>query len=98
MTFSVPSFLQAATRPFRPPKAVTDVAVAALAEPAVLPPPDPPEVELLQPAASTPLLTAAAAVNNFPVGTCVFPSEPRNSRGPQPPGTFDRCIRTSHGS
>ena len=29
MTFSVPSFLQAATRPLRPPKAAAEVAVAA---------------------------------------------------------------------
>jgi hypothetical protein len=86
MTLSVPSFLQAATRPFMPPKAATDVAVAALVEPAVLPPLDPPEDELLQPAASTTLLTAAAAMNNFLVGTGVFPSEPRNHREPQAPG------------
>src|SRR5215831_7201438 len=94
MTFSVPSFLHAATRPFKPPKADTDVAVAAL-EPAVLPPPDPPEDELLQPAASTTLLTAAAAMNSFLVGTCVFPSEPRNHRRPQAPGAVDACIVTS---
>ena len=86
MTLSVPSFLQAATRPFMPPKAATDVAVAALVELAVLPPLDPPEDELLQPAASTTLLTAAAAMSNFLVGTCVFPSEPRNHREPQAPG------------
>ena len=30
MTFSVPSFLQAATSPFSPPNAAADVAVAAL--------------------------------------------------------------------
>jgi hypothetical protein len=48
-----------------PPKAATDVAVAALVELAVLPPLDPPEDELLQPAASTTLLTAAAAMNNW---------------------------------
>ena len=61
--------------------------VAALVELAVLPPLDPPEDELLQAAASsaTPL-TAAATVNNFLVGTCVFPSEPRNHREPQAPG------------
>jgi hypothetical protein len=69
-----------------PPKAATDVAVTALVELAVLPPLDPPEDELLQPAASTTLLTAAAAMNNFLVGTCVFPSEPRNHREPQAPG------------
>jgi hypothetical protein len=78
---SVPSFLQAATRPFMPPKAATDVAVAALVELAVLPPLAPPEDELLQPAASTTLLTAAAAMNSFLVGTCVFPS-----RTAKPPG------------
>src|SRR5689334_2339776 len=95
MTLSVPSFLQAAIRPFMPPKAVADVAVEALVELAVLPPLDPPEDELLQPAASTTLLTAAAAMNNFLVGTCVFPSEPRNHRGPQAPGAVDGCIVTS---
>jgi hypothetical protein len=73
MTLSVPSFLQAATRPFMPPKAVADVAVEALAELAVLPPPDPPEDELPQPAASTTLLTAAAVMNSFLVRTCVSP-------------------------
>src|SRR5437763_14806463 len=95
MTFSVPSFLQAAASPFMPPKAVTDVAAAALVELAVLPPLDPPEDELLQPAASTTLLTAAAAMNNFLVGTCVFPSGPRNRRGLQAPGGVDACIVTS---
>jgi hypothetical protein len=70
MTFSVPSFLQAATRPFMPPKAATEVALAALVD---VPPPDPLEDELLQPAASTTLVTAAAAMNNFLVGTCVSP-------------------------
>jgi hypothetical protein len=91
MTLSVPSFLQAATRPVRPPKADTDVAVAALVELAVLLPLDPPEDELLQPAASTTLLTAAAAMNSFLVGTCVFPSEPRNHRRPQAPGQLTRA-------
>src|SRR5215471_6988721 len=95
MTLSVPSFLQAATRPFMPLKAATDVAVEALAELAVLPPLDPPEDELLQPAASTTLPTAATAMNNFLVGTCVFPSEPRDHRGPQAPGGVDACIVTS---
>src|SRR5215831_15642581 len=94
MTLSVPSFLQAATRPFMPPNALADVAVAALVELPELPPLDPPEDEL-QPAASTTLLTAAAAMNNFLVGTCVFPSEPRNRRGPQAPGAVDACIVTS---
>jgi hypothetical protein len=89
MTLSVPSFLQAATRPLMPPKADVDVAVAALVELDELPPLDPPDDELLQPAASTTLLTAAAAMNNFLVGTCVFPSEPRNHRGLRPPGAVD---------
>src|SRR5215471_604058 len=94
MTLSVPSFLQAATRPFMPPKADADVAVAALVEPDE-PPLDPPEDELLQPAASTTLLTAAAAMNNFLVGTCLFPSEPRNHRDLRHPGAVDACIVTS---
>src|SRR5215510_8578333 len=94
MTLSVPSFLQAATRPFMPPKAAADVAVEALVE-LDEPPLEPPEDELLQPAASTTLLTAAAAMNNFLVGTCVFPSEPRNHRRPQAPGAVDACIVTS---
>jgi hypothetical protein len=55
-----------------PPKAATDVAVEALAVLAVLPL-APFEDELLQPAASTMPLTAATAMNNFLVGTCVSP-------------------------
>src|SRR5215471_18003868 len=94
MTLSVPSFLQAATSPLMPPNAVADVAVAALVELPELPPPDPPEDEL-QPAASTTLLTAAAAMNNFLVGTCLFPSEPRNHRDLRHPGAVDACIVTS---
>jgi hypothetical protein len=86
MTLSVPSFLQAAIRPFMPPKAVADVAVEALVELAVLPPPDPPEDELLQPAASTTLLTAAAAMNNFLVGTCVSPPNRETTGGLMAPG------------
>ncbi len=82
MTFSVPSFLQAATRPFMPPKAAAEVAVEALVELAVPPPLDPPEDELLQPAASTTPLTAAATMNNFLVDTC-FPL-----RTAKPPGTL----------
>src|SRR5215468_9054576 len=95
MTLSVPSFLQAATRPFRPPKADTDVAVAALVELAVLPPLDPPEDELLQPAASTTLLTAAAAMNSFLVGTCVSPPNRETTGGLRPRGAVDACIVTS---
>ena len=61
---SVPSFLHAATRPFIPPKAATEVAVAAFV---VLPELDVdvelplPELPLLHPAASMRPLTARAA-------------------------------------
>jgi hypothetical protein len=63
MTFSVPSFLQAATRPFIPPNAAAEVAVAALV---VLPElEDLPELGLfellLHPAANIRPLTAMAA-------------------------------------
>src|SRR5215471_3071201 len=94
MTLSVPSFLQAATRPLMPPKADADVAVAALVEPE-LPPLDPPDDELLQPAASTTLLTAAAAMNNFLVGTCVSPPNRETTGGLRPSGAVDACIVTS---
>jgi hypothetical protein len=95
MTLSAPSFLQAATRPFMPPKAATDVAVAALVELAVLPPLDPPEDELLQPAASTTLLTAAAAMNNFLVGTSYSPPNRETTGSLRRPGAVDASIVTS---
>jgi hypothetical protein len=63
MTFSVPSVLQAATRPFMPPNAAAEVAVAAstaLPEPEELP--ELPLFELLlHPAANIRPLTARAA-------------------------------------
>ena len=72
MTFSVPS-LQAATRPFMPPKALAEVAVAAFV---VLPGPEElPESALFElllphPAANIrPLTAIAAAVTVFLLGT-----------------------------
>ena len=73
MTFSVPSFLQAATRPFMPPNAVAEVAVAAfvlLPDPEELPEPALFELLLPHPAANIrPLTAIAAAATVFLLGT-----------------------------
>jgi glycine/D-amino acid oxidase-like deaminating enzyme len=65
----------------------TDVAVAALVELAVLPPLDPPEDELLQPAASTTLLTAAAAMNSFLWARAYSPPNRETTGGLRPRGS-----------
>src|ERR1700751_5768670 len=81
MTFSVPSFLHAATSLFIPPKAATEVGVAALVplepEPLLLFEP------LLQPVATIrPLTARAATASIFLLGT----SSPSEVRGHWPAG------------